>query len=70
MSQDGGELLRATDMKTTSGTAITLKDHQIELFEKCKYRGSKSSTSNGNTDDCLVEEIEIDANREDENKRR
>ena len=71
MSQDGGELLRATDMKTNSGTAITLKDHQIELFEKCKYRDSKSGTSNANanTDDCLVEELEVDENSEDEYKR-
>ena len=69
MSQDGGELLRATDMKTNSGTAITPKDHQIELFEKCKYRESKSGTSNANTDDCLVEEIEVAANNEEEYKR-
>ena len=69
MSQDGGELLRATDMETNSSTAITLKDHQIELFEKCKYRESKSGTSNANTDDCLVEEIEVAANNEEEYKR-
>ena len=69
MSQDGGELPRATDMKTNSSTAITLKDHQIELFEKCKYRDTKSGASNANTDDCVMEEIEVDANSEEGYKR-
>ena len=69
MSQDGGELPRATDMKTNSSTAITLKDHQIELFEKCKYRDTKSGASNANNDDCVMEEIEVDANSEEGYKR-
>ena len=62
MSQDGAELPGATEMDIGSNsTSIKLKEHQIALFEKCKYQESKSSALNTATDDCLVEEIECDA---------
>ena len=62
MSQDGAELPGATEMDIGSNnTSIKLKEHQIALFEKCKYQELKSSALNTATDDCLVEEIECDA---------
>ena len=70
MSQDGAELPGATEMDIGSNnTSIKLKEHQIALFEKCKYQELKSSALNTATDDCLVEEIECDATSEESYKK-
>ena len=70
MSQDGAELPGATEMDIGSNnTSIKLKEHQIALFEKCKYQESKSSALNTATDDCLVEEIECDATSKESYRR-
>ena len=70
MSQDGAELPGATEMDIGSNnTSIKLKEHQIALFEKCKYQELKSSALNTATDDCLVEEIECDATSKESYRR-
>ena len=70
MSQDGAELPGATEMDIGSNsTSIKLKEHQIALFEKCKYQELKSSALNTATKDCLVEEIECDATSEESYKK-
>ena len=70
MSQDGAELPGATEMDIGSNnTSIKLKEHQIALFEKCKYQELKSSALNTATDDCLVEEIECDTTSKESYRR-
>ena len=64
MSQDGAVLPMATEMNTDSNSTIKLKEHQIALFEKCKYKEPKSGVSNTATDDCLVEDIECNTSEE------
>ena len=49
--------------KTTDST-IKLKEHQIALFEKCKYQESDGGSSKNHTENCIVEELEGDAARE------
>ena len=54
--------------KTTDST-IKLKEHQIALFEKCKYQESDGGFSKNHTENCIVEELEGEAARDEIYKR-
>ena len=61
MESDNKEIKVTENFEKTGENTIKLKDHQVELFEKCKYTGTERTTKNRETD-CSVMDIEGETN--------
>ena len=56
------------ELREKGEKTIKLKDHQVELFEKCKYTGTERTPKN-KENDCSVMDIEGETNLAEQYKK-
>ena len=68
MESDDKEIKVTENFEKTGEKTIKLKDHQVELFEKCKYTGTERTPKN-KENDCSVMDIEGETNLAEQYKK-